>query len=203
LIEQDLTKVAHSWIRSNIGPDVKSLAMNMFTDVVEVLPNLRIDPTKNVRSYLISVARHRLIDTWRREFKPPRRPAKDSAFDLELHPGAPEARMWQDRFSSIEASSLADPHGGIIDPNTSDAEERVLTRIDNEQILRAIRDHWPKSLSRDDYRIVHLRYLADPQASFREIAQDLGGGWTEDAVRQRHFRVIKATRKYLNEQGLL
>src|SRR5437762_2437901 len=40
MIEQDLLSIARGWLRSNMASDAHSLAMNMFTDVVDVLPYL-------------------------------------------------------------------------------------------------------------------------------------------------------------------
>jgi RNA polymerase sigma factor (sigma-70 family) len=189
LIAPDLHKIAYTWKESNIEPDVETQALNMFTDICLALPRLPIDPTRNVRSYLLSIARYRLIDIWRHQSKRPRRQGKNHPSDTELHSGSLDARMWLEPPRAVNS-------GG-------DGTDSVIASIDDKQILQAIFAYWKKSLSRHDYRIMYLRYVYDTQYSYHEIAKDLGQGWTEPTVRQRHFRIIKATRKYLREQGLI
>jgi RNA polymerase sigma factor (sigma-70 family) len=198
LIAEDLRVVARGWIRSNLAPDIESLALNMFANIVFSLPRLQIDPDRNARKFLITVARRRLIDEYRRSYvasgRRLPRPGDDPA------PGAPAARMWQ---PPAGAPAAADPQSGAADAESYSAVERVAARLDQQALLAAIWAYWPKSLSSDDLRIVRLRWQSDPPCSFREIAQQLGPGVSEDTVRQRHHRILKATRAHLRESGLL
>jgi RNA polymerase sigma factor (sigma-70 family) len=201
-IADDLRRVARGWMRSNIAPDVESLALNMFTDIVFSLPSLSIDPKRNVRKFLITVARRRLIDEYRRISPVPKRRASQSS-DEPLTPGAAGARMWQTGQDAEYAAAAADLDAGLADEASFTAEERLASRIDHQALLAAIWSYWPKSLAEDDLRIVQLRWETDPPRSFREIARQMGKDWGEATVRQRHHRILKATRAYLHSRGLL
>ena len=89
------------------------------------------------------------------------------------------------------------------EPKSVDAEENLANRLHREAVLHAVWTYWPKVLSSDDLQIMQLRWQFEPPLSFRDIARQLGPGWEEDAVRQRHHRVIKDTRRFLREQGLI
>src|SRR5439155_1547273 len=90
-----------------------------------------------------------------------------------------------------------------VDPGSYNIEERMVTRIDQQALLQAVWDYWPHNLSATDFQIMKLRWQSDPPSSFGDIAEQLGAGWEEDTVRQRHHRIMNATRKYLREQGLI
>jgi DNA-directed RNA polymerase specialized sigma24 family protein len=201
-IADDLRLVARGWMRSNMAPDTESLALNMFAHLVMSLPNLKIDPARNVRKFLITVARRRMIDDYRRSYAAPgrRSPKTD---DQPLDPGAPGARMWQTERDAEDAAASSQLDAGIADEASYTAEEQLAARIDHQALLAAIWSYWPKSLSAEDLRIVRMRWATEPPCSFREIARRLGGVWAEDAVRQRHHRILKATRDYLRSCGLL
>jgi DNA-directed RNA polymerase specialized sigma24 family protein len=198
LIADDLRVVARGWIRSNMAPDIESLALNMFANIVFSLPRLQIDPERNARKFLITVARRRLIDEYRRTYAASGRRMPKLGDEPAPGSGTPAARMWQPA-----VSPTAELQSGTADVESYIAEERVAARLDQLALLRAIWAYWPKSLSADDLRIVTLRWQSDPPCSFRDIAQQLGPGWNEDTVRQRHHRILKATRAHLRASGLL
>ena len=75
-------------------------------------------------------------------------------------------------------------------------------KVNSEGILSAVDIYWD-TLDEADRQIMRLRWRSDPPVSFREIARQLGPGWAEDTVRQRHHRIINATRKQLRDQNLL
>jgi DNA-directed RNA polymerase specialized sigma24 family protein len=201
-LADDLRIAARSWIRSQIAPDVESLAMNMFSHIIFTLPKLRIDPARNVQGLLLTVARRGIIDEYRRNYAAPvRRQPAGSA--LERAAGTRATQMWPGPSSHAPTVAPAEAHLEAVDPASYDAEDRVARALDNQDVLRAIWAYWPKSLSADDFQIMRLRWLSDPPRSFKEIAQLLGAGWSEDAVRQRHHRVLKDTRAHLREHGLL
>ena len=202
VLADDLRLVARGWMRSNIAPDIDSLAMNLFANLVFSLPKLLIDPTRNVRTFLITVARRRMIDDYRRSYAAPGR-RQPKAADEPIGPGAPGARMWQTEHEADDANAAMRVDADLADDASYTAEERLAARIDHQALLAAIWSYWPKSLSADDLRIVQLRWTSDPPCSFRDIAQQLGSGWEEAAVRQRHHRILKSTRNYLRSQGLL
>jgi len=201
LIAADLMLVARGWLRSHMASNVESLALNMFAHVVLSLPRLQIDPTRNVRKLLVTIARRGLIDDYRSSHgTSPRR--SRHAEDLAPEAGAPAGRMWYAAGTGHDGWA-ADARSGLADPESYGAEERMAAQIDEQAILAAIWAYWPTHLPAEEWQIVQLRWAADPPLSFRDIAAELGPGWTEDAVRQRHHRILKATRAYLREQGLL
>jgi hypothetical protein len=197
-LADDLRRVARGWIHSNMAPDIESLALNMFANVVVALPRLRIDPARNVRKLLVTVARRGLIDEYRRSYAsaPQRRPRPIDQ--------PQEGRMWQQAGWQPQALAQLDTQVDIVDPHSANIEEHMAARIDQQAILRAVwEEYWPRSLSAADFLIMELRWRLEPPCSFREIAERLGAGWGEDAVRQRHHRILNATRRYLRDRGLI
>jgi len=178
-IAPDLRPVARGWLRSGIALDSESLAMNMFTYIVEKLSTLNIDPQRNVRGLLVTVARRGIIDDYQHSY----------AVSPKRHP------------SRIAVSFDTIPD--LIDHQNSDVEVQVMYRIDHTVVLETVWGYWKSSLVQDDMKIMHLRWQIDPPCSFRDIAQQMGAGWIEDTVRQRHHRIMNATRKHLRDRGLL
>jgi DNA-directed RNA polymerase specialized sigma24 family protein len=178
LLAGDLRQIARGWTHSNMAPDSESLALNMFGNIVFPLPRLQIDPQRNVRNLLLTIARRGLIDDYRRS-----------------HAGTP----WR---QGGYATSI-DDRPDLIDPESSTIEDRAVQRIDSEALLKAVWDYWPENLNGIEYEIVKLRWQSDPPRSFGEIAERLGPGWEEAAVRQRHHRIMNKTRRYLRESGLI
>lgn len=176
-IVPDLRRVARGWIRSGVAPDLETLAMNMFSYIVFKLPVLALDNQRNIRGLLITVARRGMSDDYYRSYasSPKRQPHIIVSFDDQLD---------------------------LADEARSGVENDAVQKVNSEGILSAVDIYWD-SLDEADRQIMHLRWRTDPPCSFREIAQQLGPGWAEDAVRQRHHRVINATRKYLRDQNLL
>jgi DNA-directed RNA polymerase specialized sigma24 family protein len=197
-LADDLRRMARGWIHSHMAPDIESLAMNLFANIVVSLPKLRIDPARNVRNLLLTVARRSQIDEYRRVYS--------SGLQHQSAAGAnpADAHMWQPPGSHTQSEGSLDLQQEVIDPNSTNIEERLILQIDQQSILETVwRDYWPRKLSKIDFLIMELRWRLDPPSSFREIAGRLGAGWTEDTVRQRHFRIISATRDYLRERGLI
>jgi hypothetical protein len=194
----DLRRVARGWIHSNMAPDIESLALNMFANVVVALPRLRIDPARNTRNLLVTVARRGLIDEYRRSYAavPPRPPRPID------QPG--EGQTWRQAIVQPRPTAQLDTQVEIPDPHSATIEDDMAARIDQQAILQAVwEDYWPRSLSAADFLIMELRWRLEPPCSFREIAERLGVGWAEDSVRQRHHRIIHATRRYLRARGLI
>jgi DNA-directed RNA polymerase specialized sigma24 family protein len=177
ILADDLRQITRGWMRSKMAPDAESLALNMFGNIMFNLPKLQIDPQRNVRNLLLTVARRGMIDAWRSHVDSPRRQAGYA--------------------TSIDGRS------DLIDPVSSTIEERTVQRIDRETLLKAVWNYWPENLNGIEYEIVKLRWQSDPPRSFGEIAELLGPGWEETTVRQRHHRIMNKTRKYLRESGLI
>jgi DNA-directed RNA polymerase specialized sigma24 family protein len=199
MLRSDLLKIARGWTRSNMG-DLDSLALGLFAEIVFELPELKLDPTRNVRNFLKTVARRGLIDQYRSlsDGPKPSKAAEDTAEAV-----AQELRMWPAASVNPPRSSSLDQQAETADPQSLQIEEQLVKRIDQQTILRTIWEYWPRVLEPDDLKIVRLRWLEDPPGAFRDIATALGPGWMEDTVRQRHHRIMKDTRKYLRELGLI
>ena len=200
----DLRLIARGWIRSNMAPDTESLALNMFANIVFNLPKLRPDPQRNVRNLLVTVARRGLIDEYRRSYaSSPRRQPKSAEQQTAPASGSDEARMWHVTGANQNGVAPGDSQPEPVDPGSYNIEDRMATRIDQQALLQVVWEYWPRNLSATDFQIMKLRWQSDPPSSFRDIAEQIGAGWEEDAVRQRHHRIMNATRKYLREQGLI
>ncbi len=106
LLAPDLRQITRGWMRSNMAPDAESLALNMFGNIVFVLPKLQIDPQRNVRNLLLLIARRGLIDEYRRN-----------------HPSSPQRQ-------ATHAASI-DSQPELIDPEAH-IEERTVQRLDRE-----------------------------------------------------------------------
>jgi DNA-directed RNA polymerase specialized sigma24 family protein len=173
LLHKDLARIAARWLQSGIAPDHQSLTLNMFTIVFCALPHLTVDPQKNVRGLLLTIARRGMYDQYRQ---------------LSHDPGS--------RLVSSPISSGQD----YVDPQSPDAEETWIHTIDNRTLLAEIACFWAATLSRIDREIVILRLRA---WSFQEIARKFEGQWGEVALRQRYHRAIRRTRIYLRSIGML
>lgn len=182
MIADDLRKVARGWVRSNIASDIDTLALNMFANIVFSLPKLRIDPQRNVRNLLITLARRGLIDEYRRTY-------------------ATDAR--RQSISSDEDVNSIGTNSELIDPHSSDIEEQTAQKLDRSAILQIVWDYWQSTLSESDFRIMKLRWQSEPPVSFRDVAEQIGSGWMEATVRQRHHRIMDATRNFLRGLGVI
>jgi DNA-directed RNA polymerase specialized sigma24 family protein len=178
LLADDLRHITRGWIRSNMAPDAESLALNMFGNIVFSLPKLQIDPQRNVRNLLLTIARRGLIDDYRRS-----------------HPSSPQRQ-------ATHAASI-DNQPELIDPESAQIEDRTVRRLDGVALLKAVWHYWRNSLIPVEYEIMKLRWRSDPPSPFSDIAAQLGPGWEEAAVRQRHHRIMDKTRKYLRANGLI
>jgi DNA-directed RNA polymerase specialized sigma24 family protein len=204
LLFDDLRYAARGWLRSNIASDPETLALNMFANIVFQLPKLHIDPQRPVRNLLITVARRGLIDEYRRTYSNgPRRQSSSSSQDIPPQTGTPDARMWQTPGDLTNQSSSLDAHTELSDQKAEAVEDGIVSRISGQSILQAVWEYWQRNYSGFDLQIMQLRWQMEPPRTFMEIATRLGPGWLEATVRQRHKRIMDATRKYLREQGLI
>ena len=199
LIADDLVKVARGWMRSSLidsvtstqSEAIQSLAMTVFLDIIEALPRLRIDPERNVRGYLASIARRGLYQEHRKMARTmPRSPPTQPQFSAVAEPGFPT-------FTSPSISELE----AVGDPN-QDFEEELMRRHHAQATIAAIRDVWENTLTDIDAFIVKHRVECDPPVLFETMAQQLGPGWTASALRKRWQRLIMRTREELRKRGI-
>jgi DNA-directed RNA polymerase specialized sigma24 family protein len=191
LLEQDLERIARGWVRSGIAPDIHSLKYNLFTPIFQALPKLRVDPERNVRNLLLTIARRGIYDMYRQDMcGASSRSSSSSMVDSD------SMQMW---------SQLPSTYGYFqldydVDRASLNAEDTWINVIDNQECLDAISQFWARALVEIDRQIVALR-LRD--LTFKEITRRLGSGWGESAVRQRYHRVILRTRQHLQAIGLI
>jgi hypothetical protein len=188
LLAEDLRKEAQHWRYRWIAPDIESRAMALFGAIVLALPKLHIDSSQNVRLLLLLIAKRRAIDEYGNIAPPPN--ASSAAASMAPVPGSDLAGL--DNTTLLAA---------LADPESVDAEDCRVTEIDRQIVLRRVWAYWER-LAPPDNRIMRLRWQSDPPRPFASIAQQLGQGWTPEAVRKRHERALEKTRQYLREHGI-
>lgn len=201
LLAEDLLVMARSWLRSGMASDHHSYALHLFSCLLFELPRLVIDPARNVRNFLLTVARRGIITEYRKLY-----PAQSRQQRAQPQPSDVQSsnftRMWN-VLSSSSVRSIGSPLEELADPHSYDAETLLIKQIDQRELLKKVWGYWEEQLSLDDLRIMRLRYGNDPPLHFEEIAHQMGQGWTSEAVRQRHHRAKNATRAYLKRLGWL
>lgn len=208
-LEPDLQKLAGGWIRSKqfhqiagtreFSAAVRTLAMSAFSAIIDSLPMLRIDPNRNVRKLLITIARRDLYDQERKIFNPG--PRDQIKHDGPLKPGDPDAAMWQPRHEALSNKVTASIE--LKDGASTDFEEQIIDRDRSQRLWPIVTEFLQENLSPEDLWLIQMRWFHEPPMPFKAIAQHLGEGWSEAAVKERHYRILKRTRKYLHDQGLL
>jgi RNA polymerase sigma factor (sigma-70 family) len=178
----------------------ESIALSLYLDFIETLRTKQIDPSRNVLHFLELQARYRLRDQIRwYTFPGSHRLPKERPDDAsQLSEESSKARMWPPYTPAL--AWMPDDPGEQSDPATSDMEDEVLRELQQQLIWQAARTFW-NTLSPKKRLVMELRYVADPPLTLREIAQRLEE--KEDAVRQRHKRVLRETIKYLRQHNLL
>lgn len=184
LIAPDLLGVAKGWAIGVVGKELgadgeaplSSLAMTLYLEIMEALPSLSIDPTQNVRGLLLTVVRRRLTDRYRKIMNAPH------ILSLE----------YESSTGGSESSMLTDPHG-------EEAQEQLLELLEQRALMDEIHIYWRETCSTQD-QVIMRRYEQNPPMPFRQVAEQLGPGWTEVAVRMRHHRIVQRTRAYMQER---
>jgi len=214
LLAEPLLHVAHGWLRSGVARDMwacptsypnredvlRSLAMNMYLHVIDALPQLRVDPTKNLLACLKTIATRGMFDEHLRIYSDGACQS-DRAANQPTTPGSRATHMWPTRGRSnthLRDQEISD----LADPQSMDFEEQLAVLFDQRACCQAVWAFW-ETLTADDQRIVMLRWNRQPPIPFEMIAQQLGPEWTAATIRQRHCRVMTRTRAHLQELGLI
>jgi len=216
LLAEPLLRVAHGWLRSGMAHDMwacptsyptredvlRSLAMNMYLHVIDALPQLRVDPSKNLRACLKQIATCGMYDEHQRIYRDaPRRPSGQAAEQTPA-PGSPAAQMWADPQHSTAPLHADQDAAEALDPQSIGFEDQLARLLDQRTCCQAIWAFW-ETLAPVDQRIVLLRWNREPPIQYESIAQQLGPDWNTAAVRQRHCRIISRTREHLQKLGLI
>ena len=204
-LEPDLRKLAGGWIRSmqfqqiaatnEFSAAFEALTLSAFGAIVEALPTLKVDPARNVRGLLITIARNDLYDQEYKVYHPGLHQRVEP--DAPLVSGDRDSAMWQP--SSGEILTPAETK----DTASTDFEEVIISRDRLQHVWPIVEEFWHRTLPPEDLWLIRMRWFHDPPVPFKDIARHLGAGWTEAAVKERHYRILKRTREYLKEQGLL
>src|SRR5689334_16212394 len=216
LLAEPLARVAHSWLRSGMARDMwatpssypsredvlRSLAMNMYLHVIDALPQLQIDPSKNLLACLKLIATRGMFDEQRRIYQSgPRQPSSQAAEVLPT-PGSSAGQMWPSNRSTTAHVRKGQDPSDLADPQSVDFEEQLAVLLDQQACCQAIWAFW-EMIADVDQRIVMLRWNRQPPLPYEAIAQQLGPEWNAATVRQRHSRIISRTRAHLQQLGLI
>lgn len=189
LLEPYLERIAIGWLRSGIAPDVHSLKYSLFVPIFHALPNIQVDPQKNVRNLLLTIARHGIYNMYRQDIGGTSSRSRSSMDDDMVH-------MWSHSYSTAGHRQSNDE----VDQASIEVEDTWISMVDNREYLGAIARFWEHALVPVDKEIVKLR-LRD--LTFKEIVYRLDSRWEESTIRQRYHRVIIRTRQHLQAIGLM
>jgi len=203
----DLHRLAKGWVKSqqfqhiaatsDFAKAVETLALSAFSAIVEALPLLKVDPERNVRGLLITIARRDLFDQ-EKIYSSNRR--EQSRGQQVPATGERDSAMW---WSAHEMRGGEHAAAEPKDPASGDFEERILADDQLRSLWPHVLECWQQTLPSEDLWLIIMRWFHDPPLPFKEIAELLGAGWSEAAVKQRHYRILRRTKTYLQAQGLL
>jgi hypothetical protein len=176
--------------------------MNLYFHVVDALPQLHVDPDKNLLACLKTIARRGMFDENLRIYQDALRHSIVGAADQTAASGSRSAQMWPEHRRSDPRMQYDLRESDLIDPHSVDFEDQLVAALDQRACYQAVWAFW-QTLADVDEQIVQLRWNARPPVPFETIAQQFGAGWTAAAVRQRHCRILSRTRTHLQEQGLI
>lgn len=202
--------VGRKWIQSAKAYDMRtnpsyqneqeireSLAKNAFGYVIRALPKLNVDPNRNLVACLITIAHRELADEHHQVYRSPVRLGRRATFACNNEQSA----MSSDTESTLPdipvRVSLDAGQFDVADPASMELEESTIATIDNHQSMQTIQAYWQEHLDTHDKIIMQFRFATNTPAPFKTIANELGDGWSEAAVRQRCHRILERTRKYL------
>lgn len=149
---------------------------DLLTYIFEKLPTIEIDPARGIIGLLITIARHKALDELRKESR--------------------SSREYSSAEIGLESDYIFDENivgygSYFVDPTSA--------YMDGKELWEEV-SNWLLQVRTEDQRIFWNRLYGH---SFRDIALNLGPGWTEDAVRQRYSRLIKVMRKHFKERYVL
>jgi hypothetical protein len=186
-IEKEARHPRYNWI-SNVVID-RAVCLFSYAAFELLAGQVQLGDPPQLPALLRRVARCRATDEYRSLFG--RRTSPDPA---HVEPGSHAASM-------VPVTPPHLPLEQLFDTASLDHEDDLIAAIDATTLVCLIWELW-SSLPWPDDVIMRLRWSADPPRPFLSIAQHLGVGWTEDAVRKRHQRVMDHTRDELRKRGL-
>jgi len=176
---------------------LEALQLSGFSYIVEVLPEVNIDPTQKLCGYLVRIARNGIYDEYQTLYRSAARPAQqDSSKKAKEAELSPRKTPLNFTFIDTRIQQLPDSHQYQL-------EDRLIEVMVKRDLYKIIWEYCEKQLSSQDLKIMKLRWRTDPPRQFDEVAGLLGPGWSAGAVRKRHSRIMKRVRQYLQESGMV
>ena len=217
LLEDKLVEVARGLLWTGMAQDLltnsesypsiidvhKALAMNLFYHVVDRLPKLEIDPDQNPLGLLLVAARRGFLTENRRIYR------KTVRYTIRKKGGRSPTSGDRGKGPSSEQSSTAlylRSNSNLVelaDPQCDDIAGDVVAALHRKGCWEAMPAFWRKHRRTEDRFIFEARCLEEVPRPFKEIADLLGPGWNEAAVRMRYHRVVREIRLYLTKLGRL
>lgn len=203
-LEQTLAPVARSWSAAyrqrtpgtlNYAEASAELLVNLCVELIDTIPRLTFEPGRNPAPFLRTIARRRSVDDYRRWSR-----ATDPG--ERAPPAEPDAEQRSARIREIsldgtllaalaEASGLA---GGAF-------EAALIEQIDRQTLLTHIAHYWNRELTREDWFLVHERYIKDPPTPYEDLIAELGVDWSSARARKRLSRILERTAAFLEQSG--
>jgi RNA polymerase sigma factor (sigma-70 family) len=189
LLRPVMYKQARRWLAqsaltgrsSAFNNSLDTLALDFFFALIERLHTVRIDPDKHVEAYLGRVARNGFYD----RFKKDHPPQETQALRLDQPLSETGEQLLRDT---------------VADPDTVDQDELIVWSLSAKECLAFMRKELPTILNKEDQTIVLAR-LSEPPLSYELIAQQIGPGYSEEALRKRYERALHKIRQYLKRHG--
>jgi hypothetical protein len=217
LLEDKLVEVACGLLWTGMAQDLltnpdsypflsdvhNALAVNLFYHVIDRLPKLPIDPNKNLLGLLLVAARRGFLTENRRIYH------KIVRYSIRKKSSRAPTSGDREEALSSERSSTASylrSHFNLVelaDPQCDDIAGDVVAALHRKGCWEAMPAFWRKHRRSEDRFIFEARCLAEVPTPFKKIAERLGPGWTEAAVRVRYHRVVREIRRYLTKLGRL
>lgn len=191
--------------------DIKETLMEeAFLGILEALPDLKINPRANLRSYLTTIG-------WRRLYELHSRISHRHQHEQDRLPGSTDDEATND----------------FTDPRSDEHYEQLIEAMSAPSCIKAIYSYWRRNLTAENWRIMIIRLRGTPpsddeiaelqrsgpppdseewrtmigwlvnrtKCTSQEIAKMMGPGWTKEQVRTRVHRILHDTKVYLQGHG--
>ncbi|MBK9945559.1 MAG: sigma-70 family RNA polymerase sigma factor [Kouleothrix sp.] len=205
LTRQDIERQSVRWLKMfpqrNESGDrsfrtaVEQLARSVFLEVIEAILVVTLDPDRNAYGLVMRIVRRALYDQ-----QPPRRRKIQQNDDPKIGSGDPQASMAPTASTQRHVADF-DDEGALRDiPDPApDFTEHVLERERLQRYWPAVQTFLDK-MSAIDRFIFDQRWVSEEPQPFAKIAQNLGMGWTMEAVKQRNYRLLRQLRAYIGRE---
>jgi hypothetical protein len=171
----------------------ETLALIGFSHICQQLPNIDLDPQRNILSLALVIAQRGISHEYKLHFDK----NQMRAATAPIESGTPAAAMWVDAQPTDTVGPVE-----IVDPAWTEIEQRILEGVDRHDFREAVQVFIAKHLSPEERLILQRRWFEEPPASYESIATELGTGWTANNASVRHYRALKKLQKHLRSLGI-